>query len=267
MIKNLVINYKVNRSLKIIEKAYQKFGVENIAVAWTGGKDSTLLLWFIREISKKNNTGFPKIMFINEGDVFDEIRQFVKSLSSSWHFEYDIVQNNDVLKQVKKLGDTVYASKLNARNQKELKKLGFSGNSFPFEPESFIGNHLMKTVAMNLYLEKKRLKALITGIRRDEQEARKNEVYFSERQSPSHIRVHPLLHFREKDVWTAIHTFKIPFVDLYNKGYRSLGAKSSTVKPSDIPAWKQDLEHTTERIGRRQDKEQIMEKLRKLGYM
>ena len=267
MFKNLLIKHKVNKSLNIVKKAYEQFGHDNIALAWTGGKDSTLLLWLVREISKKNNIKFPKIMFINEGDVFEEIKQFVKKLSSDWRFDYDIAQNSDVLKQVKKLGDTVYVSKLNERNRKELKKLGFSDKRFPFEPESFVGNHLMKTVAMNIYLEKRKLKALITGIRRDEQEARKNEVYFSERKDPDHFRIHPLLHFREKDVWTATHAFKIPFVGLYKKGYRSLGAKSSTVKPSDIPAWMQDLERTTERVGRRQDKEQIMEKLRKLGYM
>lgn len=34
-----------------------------------------------------------------------------------------------------------------------------------------------------------------------------------------------------------------------------------------VPAWEQDLEHTVERAGRRQDKEQMMERLRKLGYM
>jgi len=267
MITNLRIKCKVQKSLGIIKDAYRKFGVENTAIAWTGGKDSTLILWMARKVSRKNNLHLPKVMFINEGDVFEEIKQFVRRMSGDWNFSYDIVQNDDVLKQVKKLGDTVYVSKLNSENRKELTKLKFSGQTFPFEPESLIGNHLMKTVAMNMYLRKHKIKALITGIRRDEQEARKNEVYFSVRVDPDHTRIHPLLHFREKDVWSAIHAYEIPFVELYYKGYRSLGAKSSTVKPSSIPAWKQDLKHTTERVGRRQDKEQIMAKLRKLGYM
>jgi len=34
-----------------------------------------------------------------------------------------------------------------------------------------------------------------------------------------------------------------------------------------VPAWKQDLENTEERAGRRQDKEKAMERMRKLGYM
>ena len=59
----------------------------------------------------------------------------------------------------------------------------------------------------------------------------------------------------------------MPFCELYKQGYRSLGAKSTTHKNSDIPAWEQDLENTTEREGRGQDKEEVMDKLRSLGYM
>jgi phosphoadenosine phosphosulfate reductase len=79
--------------------------------------------------------------------------------------------------------------------------------------------------------------------------------------------VHPILHFKERDIWNTIHKNEIPFCSLYYQGYRSLGAKGSTSKASDIPAWEQDLDNTPERVGRSQEKEDIMEKLRDLGYM
>lgn len=41
----------------------------------------------------------------------------------------------------------------------------------------------------------------------------------------------------------------------------------TTNRPSEHPAWEQDLENTSERGGRRQDKEGIMARLRRLGYM
>jgi len=109
--------------------------------------------------------------------------------------------------------------------------------------------------------------AVITGIRWDEQHARENESFFSPRQEPDHVRIHPILHFTERDIWDSTFKFKIPFNKLYKKGYRSLGAKGTTHKVSDKPAWEQDLEKTTEREGRRQDKEGIMKRLRDLGYM
>jgi len=64
------------------------------------------------------------------------------------------------------------------------------------------------------------------------------------------------LHFTERDVWDTNHAFNIPYNELYAKGYRSLGAKSTSKKFADIPAWEQDLENTGERDGRRQDKEE-----------
>jgi phosphoadenosine phosphosulfate reductase len=120
---------------------------------------------------------------------------------------------------------------------------------------------------MNVFIEDNQVRALSTAIRWDEQEARTKEDYFSPRTDPDHMRIHPILHFTERDVWDCIHQNDIPFCSLYNQGYRSLGAKGSTLKNSDIPAWKQDLENTVERSGRGRDKEKIMQQLRNLGYM
>jgi len=160
---------------------------------------------------------------------------------------------------------------LNERNQREIERLGFEGDEFAYEPEPFVGNHLMKTVTLNKYLEDHQIIGFFEGIRWDEQAARANEQYFSPRPateySPEHMRISPILHFTERDVWDAHFAYNIPFSKLYKEGYRSLGARVSTSKGSEIPAWEQDLENTYERGGRRQDKEELMEKLRKLGYM
>jgi phosphoadenosine phosphosulfate reductase len=263
----LSLEEKIQKGNQVVELAYERFPSERMALAWTGGKDSTLLLWLVRRYALAHDLPLPRIMFINEGHVFEEIKEFVEWLAADWSFEVEEVKNDDVLAQVERIGDPVYVDRLNERNRMELERLGFKGEWFPFEPESYIGNHLMKTVAMNVWLEENGILALMTGIRWDEQEARANEVYFSPRHNPDHMRIHPLLHFRERDVWEAIRTYNIPYVKLYEEGYRSLGAKHTTTKVADIPAWEQDLEKTPERAGRRQDKEGIMEKLRALGYM
>jgi phosphoadenosine phosphosulfate reductase len=265
---NLPLEGKIKKSKKVIKKALEEYPNDKIALAWTGGKDSTLVLWLTKEVCRENGFPLPKIVFINEGSVFRQVMSFVRKWSRRWGIKVDFVRNNDIFDQVKgKIGSAVTVKKLSKRNQKELKRLGFKGRQFPFEPESFIGNHLMKTVAMNIWLEENDIQAFITGIRWDEQEARAKEKYFSPRKDPDHVRIHPNLHFREKDIWEANFKLKIPFVKLYKDGYRSLGAKASTEKPAKIPAWEQDLDKTTERVGRRQDKEKIMARLRKLGYM
>ena len=258
---------KISKSKQIIKEALSRFSPEEFYVAWTGGKDSTTMLWICREACIEMALPLPRAMFIDEGHVFEEILDLVDQVKNQWNIEVEIVKNTDVSDKAKNIGDFIHVSDLNDRNQLEIEKLGFAEETFPFEPESYIGNHLMKTVAMNMFLGNKGVKALATAIRWDEQDARIEEDYFSPRDNPDHLRVHPILHFKERDIWDTIHTHNIPFCSLYYQGYRSLGAKGSTTKSSDIPAWEQDLENTTERAGRGQDKEEIMEKLRSLGYM
>ena len=61
------------------------------------------------------------------------------------------------------------------------------------------------------------------------------------------MRICPNLHFTERDVWNAHFTYSIPICELYKNGYRSLGAKVSITKMTDVPAWEQDLKNTYER--------------------
>jgi phosphoadenosine phosphosulfate reductase len=264
------IEQKVALSQDIIYQALTKYGAKNSTIAWTGGKDSTLILWMVRQIVSKHKLKMPECLFINEGHVFEEIKDFVAKWTKKWQLKVFEVHNQDVSKQAQKIGDPVTVSKLDKLNQREIKRLGYQKPTFPFEPESYVGNHLMKTVAMNRFLAKNHYQAVITGIRWDEQEARAKETYFSQRGdefTPKHMRVHPILHFSEKEIWEAIRLFKVPYCDLYKEGYRSLGAKGTTHKAGDKPAWEQDFDKVPERAGRRQDKEGIMDNLRKLGYM
>ncbi len=262
----LNIEGKISHSKTIIREALGKFG-KKLVVAWTGGKDSTTMLWLYREVCSEMGIPLPSCIFINEGDVFSEIYDLVEKVKKLWSVDVIELKNDDVLDKIKNLGDFVDVSALNERNRAELEYIGVSDKEFPFEPESYIGNHLMKTVPLNLFIENNGILAISTAIRWDEQEARKEEVFFSERNSPPHTRVQPILHFRERDIWTTIQKYQFPYCSLYELGYRSLGARCSTHKNSDLPAWEQDLENTKERVGRGQDKEKIMAQLRGLGYM
>lgn len=265
--KNLDLSEKIKLSKDAIKKASNEIDWNHSAIAWTGGKDSTLLLWLIKQVAEERDWKIPKIMFVDEGDVFNEIWEFIDKISKEWKFSYSIAHNQDVSLKAKKLGDMIKVSDLNDRNRREIERLGFTEKEFPFEPESFVGNHLMKTVATNFWIEENKIKALFVGVRWDEQSARAEDDFLRKIDKPRHFRVEPILHFTEKDVWDATHKFNIPFVKLYEQGYRSLGARVTTKKTDDKPAWQQDLEGTQERGGRRQDKEQIMKRLRDLGYM
>jgi len=259
-------------SKNVIRQAFDRFKPDEIAITWTGGKDSGLGLWIIKHVCEERNIPIPKTLLIGEGDEFQEIEDFTEQFKDDWGIPLHICRNEDVLKAAKhELGAIVKVSELNRRNRMEIEKIEFDEKEFPFEAESFIGNHLMKTVVFNQFLEDNNIKAIFQGLRWDEHPVRFEDEYFDEivvdHLIPQHTRIRPILHFTEKDLWDTYAAFKIPYCPLYEYGYRSLGAKSSTEKKSDIPAWKQDLENTEERSGRQQDKEKAMERLRQLGYM
>lgn len=263
---------KIAKSKEIFEQAFNCFAVEDTRLIWSGGKDSTLTLWICRRYCREKGIKVPKAFTIDEGDTFEEIDEFLHTYAKQWGVTLDWGRNADVLKAANHTLDAeVQVADLNERNQAEIKRIGFDLQAFPFEAESYVGNHLMKTVVFNTYLEDNAAKAVFQGLRWDEQKARAKDPYFEDVEAaeliPAHTRYRPILHFSERDIWDTTLYFDIPYCPLYEEGYRSLGAKTTSLKASGIPAWEQDLENTEERAGRRQDKEKTMERLRQLGYM
>lgn len=96
----------------------------------------------------------------------------------------------------------------------------------------------------------------------------------------THIRIHPLLHWTEINVWEYIERERIPVIPLYfananGERYRSLGCapctapiKSNARTVAEIIA-ELRATRTPERSGRAQDQESedAFEKLRRDGYM
>ena len=263
----------VEISKDIVRKAFDQFKAEELAITWTGGKDSGLGLWIIRQVCQERKIPLPKTMIIGEGDEFEEIEEFVSRFKKEWNVPLEVCRNEDVLKAADyTLNAVVKVKDLSERNCAELKRIGFDGEEFPFEAESYVGNHLMKTVVFNQFLERNRIKGIFQGLRWDEHPARFHDDYFEFKEEghlvPEHTRIRPILHFTEKDLWDTYAAFEILYCELYERGYRSLGAKTtSQISIEGVPAWEQDLENTEERTGRRQDKEKAMERIRQLGYM
>jgi phosphoadenosine phosphosulfate reductase len=264
---------KITDAKKVIREALERFDTKKMAITWTGGKDSTMVLWLWRQVCEEDGVDLPVVFSIDEYDHFDEVHEFIQAQSAAWDLEVKMLINRDVVNVAGGvLDEFVEVSRLNERNRAELRRIGYEEDEFPFEAESFVGNHLMKTVPFNLFIEQNGIEAVFQGLRWDEHISRANDEYFAYREpsdlSPAHWRINPILHFTERDIWDINLDFGLPFCSLYAKGYRSLGAAStSKIAEEGVPAWEQDLEHTGERGGRREDKEKAMEKLRALGYM
>lgn len=219
---NWTLEEKEKESRKLLKEAIEKFGMEKVAVAWSGGKDSTTVLHLIRQEFKKV---IIPVVFIDTSVKFKEIYSFRDKIAKEWNLNLIIVRNEKALKTIKI-----------AQNKEEC-------------------CYLLKTIPLREAITSHGWQALITAVRWDEQEARKNETYFSPRENPPHTRIHPILHFRELDIWAYIRKYNIPYCELYHKGYRSLGCKPCT-----------KIGGEAERAGRDKNKEEIMQRLRGMGY-
>jgi sulfate adenylyltransferase subunit 2 len=159
-----------------------------------------------------------------------------------------------------------------------------------------------KTEGLKLALAKHGFDGLFAGIRRDEEATRAKERVFSPRstdgnwdvrdQPPefwnhfnaapprgAHLRVHPILHWTEADIWHYTRREGLPIIPLYlsreGKRYRSLGDRDITFPvasdASSIDEIITELEatRTPERAGRAMDheSEDAFERLRTAGYL
>ncbi|WP_224269654.1 phosphoadenosine phosphosulfate reductase family protein [Haloprofundus salinisoli] len=288
---------KVEKAAELTATALEQY--RNPAVMWTGGKDSTLVLYVVMEVARENGRDVPPVVFIDHFEHFPEVTAFVDRWVDEWDLELVVARNEEFARLGAEPGDEFTVSELSEATQKELTRLEYDDETLVLDADTFVGNHLLKTVALNETLTEYGFDGIFSGVRWDEQESRADETFFSPRHDsekyPPHDRIHTILQFDEGDVWDAFWQFVVPDTvegypaghvpesredlpeglaaeDLpvspkYFEGFRSLGTESGSAKSDERPAWMQDLDGTTEREGRAQDKENIMGRLRDLGYM
>jgi len=261
------LQQKLDQARFVVEEAFDTFPPETMVIAWSGGKDSTLLLTLVLEICRARSLKPPRVLDIDQGDAFSEIIEFRTRLVQNWNLDLVIVRNNDFLDRLSQIGDVIPVKLLNNLNRAALGEIGHNGEAITWDPAAPACNYLMKAVPVREWQREHHIQAMFTGIRWDEHSARQSETFFSTRTNPPHTRIHPLLHLTERDIWDATFSLDVPFNALYEQGYRSIDTRTGTHKTSDLPAWKQDLDNTRERGGRSEEKEKMMEQLRALGYM
>ena len=256
-----------SESVYILREAYRT--IHPLGMLWSLGKDSNVMLWLARK-AFLGRVPFP-VVHVDTGKKFPEMYAFRDQYEEDWRLNLIC-------------GDCPPIEVIDA--------------SLPPAARSAA----RKTEGLKALMAKEKFAGVFAGIRRDEQAVRAKERVFSPRgldaeweqhdqpaefwgqymtQMPigSHIRIHPLLQWREIDIWRYTKRENIPVPDLYfsRKGYRyrSLGDQDITdpVKSSaaTIDEVITELETTkiAERAGRAMDHEDedAFERLRQHGYM
>jgi phosphoadenosine phosphosulfate reductase len=295
-IENAPIKAKIRAGEEVVRRALEEYDSENVVIGFTGGKDSTLTAWLVKRVCEEEGWEKPRFMFVDHGQHFDELEDYVERLASDWGFDVLTARNDDLIEKADQPGEMVPVAELNETNQEEAARIDEDMDEVPWLMDTEAGNHLLKTVPMNTLLNEEGIEAVINGVRWDEHESRGDEDFYSPRDEPEHLRVHPILQLTERDVWdvswfhmvpditgvdieeypededdlpSGLSKEDVPISPKYWAGFRSLGSEVSTDKSDQIPAWLQDVENTKERAGRAQNKDdkEIMNRLRELGYM
>lgn len=255
------------RSVYILREAFAR--LEPLGMLWSIGKDSNALLWLARK-AFFGHVPFPLIQLDTEMEL-PEVYAFRDRLVADW----DLTLKVELCPPEEAMDQTLPPATRSAAR---------------------------KTEGLRALLARDGYRGIIAGIRRDEQSTRAKERVFSPRrldgswdfrdQPPefwdqyktevpdgTHVRIHPLLHWTEIDIWHYTKREGIPVVPLYfarnGKRYRSLGEKNITF-PIDSDAATIDeiireleVTRTPERAGRAMDHEaeDSFERLRTSGYM
>ena len=255
------------QSVYIFREAYAN--IDPLGMLWSLGKDSNVMVWLAKK-AFGGHVPFP-VCHVDTGMEFDETYEFRRRYVPEWGLNL-IVQD---CPPYEKTDPTLPAAARHAAR---------------------------KTEGLKNLLAERHFQGIIAGIRRDEQATRAKERVFSPRDDTgtwdfrdqplefwdqfktefppeTHVRIHPLLHWTEIDIWHYILREKIPLVPLYfakdGKRYRSLGEKNITEPirshASSIEDIIAELEATKapERAGRTMDheSEDAFERLRSSGYM
>jgi sulfate adenylyltransferase subunit 2 len=256
-----------SESIYILREAFNR--IDRLAMLWSVGKDSNVMVWLAKK-SFFGHVPFPLIM-LDTGKKMPEMYAFRDLYRDKWSLDLIIAQ----CPPIEEIDPTLPPATRSAAR---------------------------KTAALKRVIAERQLQGVIAGIRRDEEGTRAKERVFSPRgeggrwdyrdQPPefwnqfntefppgTHVRIHPLLHWTELDIWRYIAREQIPIVDLYfakgGKRYRSLGdhditfpVASNAATLAEIIA---ELEETkvAERTGRAMDheSEDSFERLRLDGYM
>jgi len=289
---NNILKEKVEKSIFIIREALREY--KNPAVMWSTGKDSTVMLDLIRKAIPMSKIPIP-VVHIDTGKKFPEIYEYRDKIAKEWNLPLMVIQNTEhfkyspdgsghfeccmalktnVLKQAIKINKWDALIMSIRRDEDTMREI-----EHYFSPRDKEFNwHFMREKTQEEKDNTTNDDRAADFVTQQETEFAGWNLYQTDfGKDCSHVRVHPILHWDEVDIWEYIREENLPMNPLYfakdGKRYRSLGCIPCTTpidsSASNIDDIITELKNTDEkeRAGRSQSKEQIMRRLRVMGYM
>ena len=229
------LSQKIDHSLGVIDQFYNRLDGK-VYVSFSGGKDSTIVLWLARKL-------FPNIKaaFCNTGNEFPDIVKFVRQFDNvDWvkpkMKPQDVMLSYGFPLVSKKVSMLVDVAKRNPNGlvaQKDFSG-GKTSYSVPvkwhflldvhYRVSSYCCNRLKKD-PMKTYAKIHKC-APIMGIMASESNLRE-KTYVTQGScnvlTGKHVKSLPLPIWTEQDVWDFINKYNIPIAEIYQKGAKRTG--------------------------------------------
>lgn len=233
------LDQKIDHSIGVIEQFYNNLN-GMCYISFSGGKDSTVLLWIARKI-------FPdiKAVFCNTGNEYPDIVRFVRGIDNVDWIHPEITPK-EVLDRYgfplvsKKVSYMVSSVRKNPLSKQSIKFMGNASKRNPFYVIPNQWNYLinspynisseccriLKKEPFHKY-EKQNLLHPILGVMASESKMRETDYirqggcnFFGKENKNKSA---PLSIWMEKDVWDCIEKYKIKISDIYKKGAKRTG--------------------------------------------
>ena len=197
------LEHKVAASRGLLRRIAAEHDPGRVAVAWSGGKVSTVALALWRAVLAEAHPGVrPRALSLDTRLKFPEVLAFRDVLAAEWGIDLQMAAPDlsGVLPQPADKAACCIARKV--------------------EP-------------LRAGIARLNLGVLISGLRGDEHASRAGRPLLEPRTAPGHLQANPLLAWTELDVWAYTLDQGLPYCPLYDAGYASLGCQPCTLRPGD----------------------------------
>lgn len=192
------IDNETKGALEVLTWAYSLYG-EGVIYACSFGVEGIVLTDLISKVNPK-----AKIVFLDTDLHFEETYVLIEQVKQRYpELRIEIKKPNLTLdEQSAEFGEALWES--NANKCCEIRKV------IP------LSDVLSNTVAW------------LSGLRRDQSDSRQNTQFVNKDNKFKSIKICPLIHWTWKDIWRYVHKNELPYNELHDKGYPSIGCKTCT---------------------------------------
>ncbi|WP_100406859.1 phosphoadenylyl-sulfate reductase [Bacillus solitudinis] len=194
-------------SLEVLKWAYQTFG-DDLVYSCSFGAEGMVLIDLISKIKKDAS-----IIFLDTDFHFKETYELIEQVKARYpKMNIQLIKPGlTPQEQAKEHGEELWLS--NPDKCCDLRKL------IPLQQE----------------LDK--YSAWISGLRREQSPTRANTQFVNKDNRFKSIKICPLIHWTEEEIWMYIDLHKLPYNELHDKSYPSIGCENCTkpVKEGEDP--------------------------------